>query len=136
MAVYAMTATQVTVGGADRTADVASVSISVSAEQLDTTSMSSGGWKSFIGGLKEGTISLTFHDDFADDALDEDVFAILGTVATIAVKPTAAGISASNPEFQFSALVTEWGFGGSVGELASKGLSWPITGAITRDVTA
>ncbi len=136
MAVYAMTATQVTLNAEDRTSDVASVAISVSAEQLDTTNMGSSGWKSFIGGLKEGTITLTFHDDFADNALDEDVFALLGTVATVAVKPTASAISATNPEFQFSCLVTEWNFGGEVGSLAQKSVTWPITGAITRDVVA
>lgn len=136
MAVYSMTATQVSIAGGDQTAGVASVSIEVEAEQLDTTNMSSAGWREFIGGLKGGSVSLTFHDDFADNALDEDIFSILGTVVAIAVKPTAAAISDTNPEFQFNALITQWNFGGGVGELAGKTLTWPITGAVTRDVTA
>jgi len=136
VAVYAMTATQFVVNSQDHVSKVKSLVLNVTAEQLDTTNMSSSGWKEMIGGLKGGSISLTLMDDFADNGLDEDIFDIIGTVVAVTAKPTGAGISTSNPEFQFSVLCTDWNFGGGVGELAEKSVTWPITGAVTRDVTA
>lgn len=136
MAIYAMTATQVVFNSQDHTSKCKSASLELAAEQLDTTNMSSAGWVELIGGLKSGTVNLSFMDDFADNGLDEDMFSILGTVVAVTLKPTGSGISADNPEFQFNVLVTDWKFGGGVGELAMKDVSWPITGAVTRDVVA
>lgn len=135
MAVYAMTATQFVFNSQDHTSKVKSLTLNVNADQLDTTTMGSSGWKEMIGGLKGGSITVTLLDDFADDGVDEDIFSIIGTVVSVTAKPTASAISTSNPEFQFSALVTDWSFGGGVGELAEKTFTWPITGAVVRDVT-
>lgn len=136
MAVYAMTATQVVFNSQDHTSKTKSVQLSLQGEQLDTTNMSSAGWKEFIGGLKSGSVTFTFMDDFADNSLDEDIFSIFNTVAAFTCKPTAAAISDTNPEFQVSVLVNDWKFGGGVGELAEKSITWPTTGAWVRDVTA
>lgn len=135
MAVYSMTATQFVFNSQDHTSKVKNLQLNVDVEQLDTTNMGSSGWKEFIAGLKGGSMTVTLMDDFADNSVDEDIFGILGTVVAVTAKPTASAISDTNPEFQFSALVTNWNFGGGVGELAEKSFTWPITGAVTRDVT-
>lgn len=135
MAAYAMTATQFVVNSQDHVTKVKNLVLNVQAEQLDTTNMSSAGWKEMIGGLKGGSVSLNLIDDFADNDLDEDLFGIIGTVVAMTCKPTGSAISVTNPEFQFNVLITEWMFGGGVGELGAKSLTWPITGAVTRDVT-
>lgn len=135
MAAYSMTATQLTIAGQDYTSDARSVSINISVDQLDTTNFGSAGWRTMIGGLKSGELTVTFNDDFADNGLDEDIFALLGSTAAITCKPTGSAVSTSNPEFQFSVLVNNWNFGGEVGALAQKSVTWPITAAVVRDVT-
>ncbi len=60
------------------------------------------------------------------------------TPVSQALAQTAAypgAIATTNPEYQFNILPNAWNVGAAVGELAKKSLSYPVTGAITRDVT-
>ena len=44
-----------------------------------------------------------------------------------------AAVSATNPSYTFSVLVSEWTpLNGGVGELATASVTWPISGAITK----
>lgn len=136
MGIYALTSQVVTLNSVDYSDHLKSATLTLDAAQLDTTDFASGGWTEAIGGLKSGTLSLEFMDDVADNDVDEELFALLGTVVAFAIKATSGAISASNPEYQGSVLVTGHSLGGAVGDLASKSLSFPTSGAITRDITA
>lgn len=88
------------------------------------------------GGLKNGSFSLEFNDDFVDNLLDEIVWNIFngGVAVACQVKATSAANSASNPQYQFNAILTSFsGFGG-VGDAARKTAQFVITGAVTRAV--
>lgn len=135
MAVYALTSQVVTVNSVDYSDHLKSATLTVDAAQLDTTDFASAGWTEVIGGLKSGTLALEFMDDVADNDVDEELFALLGTVVTFTVKATSAAIGAGNPEYQGSVLITSHAIGGGVGELAAKSLTWPTSGSITRDIT-
>jgi len=135
MAVYALTSQVVTVNSVDYSDHLKSATLTVDAAQLDTTDFASGGWTEVVGGLKSGTLALEFMDDVADNDVDEELWALLGTVVTFTIKATSGSISASNPEYQGNVLVTSHAIGGAVGELATKSLSWPTSGSITRDIT-
>ena len=57
------------------------------------------------------------------------------TVTAIVVQPTSGSVSATNPSYSFSALVSEWTpLNGSVGELSTASVTWPISGGITKAV--
>ena len=135
MAIYALTSQVVTLNSVDYSDHLKSATLTLDAAQLDTTDFASGGWTEVIGGLKSGTLALEFMDDVADNDVDEELFALLGTVVAFAIKATSGAISASNPEYQGSVLVTGHSLGGAVGELAMKSLTFPTSGAITRDIT-
>lgn len=135
MAVYALTSQVVTINSVDYSDHLKSATLAVDAAQLDTTDFASGGWVEMIGGLKSGTLALEFMDDVADNDVDEELWALLGTVVAFTIKPTNASISASNPEYQGNVLITGHSLGGAVGELAQKSLTFPTSGAITRDIT-
>jgi hypothetical protein len=61
----------------------------------------------------------------------------VGTKVNCRVRPNNAAISASNPEYQFQVLVTDWAsLNAQVGALSTMQVSWPISGAITKDITA
>lgn len=136
MAVYALTSQVVTVNSVDYSDHLKAATLTVDAAQLDTTDFASGGWTEVIGGLKSGTLALEFMDDVADNDVDEELFALIGSVVAFTLKATTGAISTSNPEYQGSVLVTSLALGGAVGDLATKSLTWPISGSITRDVTA
>jgi predicted secreted protein len=135
MAIQALTAEVVTINSVDVSAYCKNATLALDVNQLDTTDFASGGWTEMIGGLKSGTLSLEIMDDVADDQIDEDFYALLGTVVAFTVKLNNAGISVNNPEYQGSVLINSHSIGGAVGDLATKSYSFPITGAITRDIT-
>ena len=135
MAVLALINPQVTIGGVNMSAFITAVEIPLEAEDLETTNFGTSGWKTRIAGLKSGEIGISFNDDFAATTVDDRLWSWFGTVQTIAVKATTAATSATNPEYQSSALVTEFQpLAGKVGELATQDITWPLTGAVTRAV--
>lgn len=132
MAVFALTSEFCSINSVDYSADIKSAVLTLDAAQLDSTDMASAGWTEAIGGLKSGTLAINFQDDVADDAVDEELFALLGTVVAFAVRPTSASVGASNPSYSGSVLITSHSIGGAVGELAQKNLTFPTSGAVSR----
>ena len=132
MAVYALTSEYLAIGGTDRSADIKSCTLTVDVAQLDTTDMASGGWVEVIGGLKSGTLAVNWQDDLTDSAIDDDLWAILGTVVTFGVRGTSASVGANNPKYTGNVLISQHAIGGDVGSLAMKNTTWPTSGAITR----
>lgn len=123
-------------GTSDVSSQMKSCRLALDAAQLDATAMGDG-WVDNAAGLKSGTLTIDLLDDFADNSIDEIIWALFlaGTNAAFAVKPEVAAISTSNPEYQGFICPTQWSMGGGVGELAQKSLTYPISGAVTRDVT-
>lgn len=115
-------------------ASVAQCTISIEADDVETTSFGSGGHRERIGGLKSGSVSLDFHQDFGAAGIDSVVFPLIGGTAAVVVRPGGTAIiGTANPEYRFTALVTEYSpLDSAVGDLATFSVTWPTTGAITR----
>jgi hypothetical protein len=132
MAVFALTSVTTTINSVDYTDHLKNATLTVDAAQLDTTDFSSAGWVEVIGGLKSGQLALTFNDDVANTNVDDNLWALLGTVVAFTVKPTSASVGSSNPSYSGNVLITSHALGGGVGELASKSITFPTSGAVTR----
>lgn len=133
MAVLALIDPTVTINAVDMSAFIAAVELDLEGVELDTTNFGSSGWKEAIGGLKSGTAKVSFLDDFAATTVDDRLWALFNTVTTFNVRPTSAAVAATNPEYQMSVLVNEFSpVAGSVGDLATQDLTWPVTGTVTR----
>jgi hypothetical protein len=123
----------VTLAGGTVSANVAQVSIALEADDVETTSFGDNGFRTRIGGLRSGTVSMDFHNDFAAGAIDSQIYNLLGGTAAVTVRPGGtAAVGSANPEYRFTALVTEYSVEGAVGDLATFSVSWPITGEVTR----
>lgn len=115
---------------------VTKVTLDVEVEDLETTAFGTGGWKSRVGGLKDGSLSLELNQDFAASAVDATLWPLLGTVFTAKVRPTSNAISTTNPEFSGSVLLTKYSpFDGSVGDLAGTKIEIPTSGVWARATT-
>jgi hypothetical protein len=119
---------------------VASVTLSSTYDVVETTAFAGGNVpnaaKTRQAGLVDNSVTLEFHQDFAAGEVEATVYPALGGIAAIRISPTQGAVSATNPEYQFNALVSEWTpLNGAVGELATASVTWPITGAIVKDVT-
>jgi predicted secreted protein len=124
----------VVLAGGTVSANVASATIALESDEVETTSFGSGGFRERIGGLKSGTVSLDFHQDYAAGSIDSQIFPLLGGTASVVIRPGGtAAVGSANPEFALTALVTEYSpVEGAVGDLATFSVSWPTTGAVTR----
>lgn len=133
MAAFSFTDAVLTVNAVTLTTLVRSVTLNVEAEDLETTTMGGGGYRSRIGGLKTGTLEVEFINDFAASQTDATLWPIFGTVVAFTLKPTSAATSATNPQYSGNVLVTQVGpLDGEVGALAVRSVSWPTSGTVTR----
>lgn len=132
MASFAFIDGKVTVNGVDLSTYVRSVTLNVTADELDDTAMGDT-YHSRLGGLKDWSISLEFNSDFAASAVDVTLWSLLGTVVTATVKATSAANSATNPQYSGSVLISQLNqFANSVGDLATNSVTWPGAGTLSR----
>jgi hypothetical protein len=137
MARLVLTDAYVVLASTDISAYVTSVTLSSTLDVVETTSMGSTS-RTRVAGLRDNQVTLEFNQDFASGALEtliypSDATSKIGTAVAMEIRPTSAAASTTNPKYSFSALITEWqSVSGSVGELATVSVSWPISGAITK----
>lgn len=132
MAKFVATDYDITISGVDLSTSIAAVTLDVTAEEQDTTAFGNT-YRTRIAGLKDGSISLDFHQDFGAASVDATLFPLVGSAVAFVIKPTSGTVSATNPTYSGTALVTQYQpFASSVGDLATLSVSWPLSGAITR----
>jgi hypothetical protein len=132
LAKFVATDYKVTINGSNLSTSLASVELPVEIDQQETTAFGSE-WRTSIAGLKSGSITLEFHQDFAAGALDSILWPLLGTNATVVVVPTSGTVTSSNPSYTGTFLVNQYTpYASTVGDLATVSVSWPLSGALTR----
>ena len=132
MAKYAATDHTITINGSAFSTALQSVEFMVEAAELETTAVG-GTFRERIAGLKTGSITLNFFQDFAASQVDATLFPLLGSNATVVVKPTSGTVSATNPSYSAVCLVTQYTpFSSSVGDIATVSVTWPTTGTVSR----
>ena len=107
--------------------------VAVEVEEKDVTNYKSLGWTEVTGGLKSGTLSCEFLQDFAATKLDATMWPLLGTVVPFEVRGDQAAASAGNPSYSGNILISGWNpITGSVGDEATVSVDFPTSGAVTR----
>jgi hypothetical protein len=135
MARIVLTDAKVTINGVNLSDHIASITLNESADVVETTAFSNTA-KTRVAGLRDNSVTLEFHQDFASSSVEATIngtSSLVGTVTSIVVQPTSSAVGATNPTYSFSALVAEWTpLNGAVGELSTASVTWPISGAITK----
>ena len=132
MAKFVATDYKVTINGTNLSTSLASVELPIEIDEQETTAFGSE-WRTRIAGLKSGSITLEFHQDFAAGALDSILWPLLGTNATVTVVPTSGTVNSSNPSYSGTFLVSQYTpYASTVGDLATVGITWQLSGALTR----
>jgi hypothetical protein len=127
---------KITIGTTVISDDIASVTLDITADEVETTAFGST-YRSRIGGLKDASVSLDFHQDFGAGSVDALLFPLLGSTVAVKIAPTTGTVTATNPEYQFTALCTQYQpFAGAVGDLATLSVTWPVSGDVTRATAA
>jgi hypothetical protein len=123
---------KVTVGTTVLSDSIASVTLDITTDEVETTAFGSS-YRTRIGGLKDASVSLDFHQDFGAGAVDSLLFPLMGSTVAVKIAPTSGTVTATNPEYRFTALVTQYQpFAGAVGDLATLSVTWPVSGEVVR----
>lgn len=133
MAVYALTAMYVNISSNDLTDHIKSATLALEGTALDSTAMGDS-WVENTMGLKSGTLTIEILDDAAASNVDSIIWGAFntGTSVTFEVRPTNAAVGAGNPKYTGSILPTQYNLGGTLNEMATKSLTFPTTGAVSR----
>ena len=134
MPVYVATDHKITVNGTAFSNVLQSVSLDLSLDEVETTAFG-GGWRTRVAGLRSGSVTLNFYQDFAAGAVDAVLAPLFtaGSYATVVVNPTSSATSATNPAWTAVCLVSQYQpFSASVGDIATLSVTWPTSGTVTR----
>ena len=108
------------------------ISLSTSFDIVETTSFGDTA-KKRVAGLADNSATFEFHQDFATSSVEQVIYPLLGTAVNCEVRPVNGAVTATNPKYTFSVLISEWTpLNGGVGELATASVTWPISGVITK----
>lgn len=133
MAIFVATDFNVSINGSTALASyLTQVELKATATDVTTTAFGSP-WVTRVAGLREGSLTLTFNQDYAAATVDPTLWALLGTNATVVIKPSSSAVGTSNPAYTAICLVTDLTpISGQIGDLATLSITWPTTGAIGR----
>lgn len=132
MAKIVLTDVSVVVNSVNLSDHIASVTLTTDVAEVATTAFGDTA-VTRVGGLKDNSVQIEFHQDFAASNVEATVYPLIGSTTTVVVKPTSSAVGATNPSYTFTALVSSWSpVAGSVGDLATVSVTWPISGAITK----
>lgn len=132
MATFVLTDASVVINAVDLSDHVRQVTLNVEADGQEDTAMGDS-WRSRLGGLKDSSVEIEFNQDFAASEVDATLWPLFGTTTTVTIKPTSSAVSATNPSFSGSMLLTEYPpLDGSVGDVATTSVTFEGAGTITR----
>lgn len=132
MAKLVLNNASITINSVDLSDHIASVTLTTEVADIPTTAFGATAVER-VGGLKDNSIQLDFHQDFAATEVEATIYPLIGTTTTIVVKPTSGAVAATNPSYTGTVLVTGWTpIAGAVGELLTASVTWPVSGEFTK----
>jgi hypothetical protein len=133
MAIFVATDFSVSINGSTALASyLTQVELKASANDITTTSFGSS-WVTRVAGLKEGSLTLQFNQDYAAATVDATLWPLLGTQATVVIKPTSSAVSSANPAYTaICSVIDLTPVSGNIGDLSTFSITWPTSSAITR----
>ena len=132
MAIFMGNKVAVIVGTTNTITDhVSTVSLSRELDVVDITAMNDT-VANAITGVERSTLNLELYNDFDSGSVNALFENALGTKLNIRLVPVSGTVTATNPSYTMSCLISNWTpINGSVDGVASVSASFPVT-AITK----
>lgn len=122
----------ITVNGSAFSTAIQSVEVAVTTDELDTTGFGTA-WRDRVAGLRSASITLNFFQDFGASQVDATLWPLVGSQATVVVKPFSTTTAGTNPAYTAVCLVTQYSpFTSAVGDIATLSVTWPTVGTVSR----
>ena len=118
----------VTINGSAITDDVTAFSIDATAEEQDSSTFGAT-WRQRLAGLKSGSVTLSFNQNYSATKASVIVNPLLGAIGTVVASGTLGGTAVAGTAV---VLVTQVNpIGGAVGDISVQQLTWPTAGSVT-----
>lgn len=130
---------RVKVGGTELTTQIASVEVTETVDEIETTSFGQNS-RSRVAGLKDASVTLSFHADYDVSGVNTVLNTVFGgttSVVILAGTSTSGSVAAAAaPLFTIPVLCSQQTpVNGQVGDLTTFDVTWPAVGEITRATT-
>lgn len=124
------------INGVDLSDHVESVTLNYASEMLDETAMGDD-TRVNKGGLKNWSVDVNFHQDFASGEVDATLFTLVGSTTCFELRPHNSCSTTINPNYTGIGIVESYNpAGGSVGSLLDAPLTLQSAGTLSRAVTS
>lgn len=129
----------VRVNGVDLSDHTSEVSVTMTAADIDITTMGAGGHQR-MAGLRDDKFALTMFSDMSAGKVDATLAPLLpnvsipgGSLFLVEVAANGTAISATNPKYSGTCILLEYDpIAGKVGDAAMTPVTLPVNGYITR----
>lgn len=137
MAKFVATDFAISINGTPLSGNIAAATVNTTSAEVETTAFGNTHIQR-VGGLKDASVSLDFHQDFAVGSVHDIINGVgIGSYATVTIVPTSGSVSATNPRVTLSALVTEYNpIEATIGDLATFSVTWPLGTGVVSYATA
>jgi hypothetical protein len=135
MAIFVATDFSVSINGSTALASyLTQVELKTTANDVTTTAFGSS-WVTRVAGLKEGSLTLQFNQDYAASTVDPTLWPLLGTQATVVIKPSSSAVGSANPSYTVVCSVIDLTpVSGQIGDLSTFSVTWPTSGSAVRAI--
>lgn len=132
MATLVYTNAKIQINATDLSSHAESVGLNYASEMQDETAMGDS-TRVRKGGLKDWSIDINWHQDFAAGAVDATIFSLVGTTVCVEIRPQNICSTAINPRFSGIGVIESYNpVGGSVGALLDAPTTIQCAGALDR----
>jgi hypothetical protein len=127
---------RVKVGGTELTTNIASVEVTETVDEIETTSFGQNA-RSRVAGLKDASVTISFHAGYDASEANTVLGTVFGGTANVVILAgtslTQGTATAAAPLFTIPVLcASQTPVSGQVGDLTTFDVTWPAVGEISR----
>jgi hypothetical protein len=127
---------RVKVGTADLTTYVASVEVTETVDEIETTAFNQNA-RSRVAGLKDASVTISFHQDYDSGKVADTLGSVFGGTSNVIVLAgttlNQGTATAAAPMFTIPVLCSQQTpVNGQVGDLTTFDVTWPAVGEISK----
>ena len=132
MGLHILTNPYITIGGDVYTGDFKLVTIEVSVD-LEPSTFFQAEWITYVGYTKSWVATFDYIQDFDVAAFDDTIWALLGVVTPVVVRPNFAVASGNNPQYAGDAILEQYSpLDTAVGEIVDGFITMRGSGPLLR----
>jgi hypothetical protein len=136
MATLVYTNAKVEINGTDLSSHASEVTLNYASEMQDETAMGDD-TRVRKGGLKDWSVDVTWHQDFAAGKVDATLFSLVGTTVCVELRPQNICSTAINPIFSGIGVIENYHpMSGTVGTLLDAPTAIQSAGTLARATAA